>query len=243
MGFLRDKARDVAADLRSFDGRAVVTLATAAFVLVALQFRGKAGWWRTTEFVAERSRTPLEADFVSQCCWAVATDLGFGVLPFLVAVLVLRMRPSELGFRFGGFFRHLGLYLALFAFMVPAILWAAERPDFRGTYPFPALARTDDHHFWVWQAFYFSQFAAVESFFRGFLLFPLERRFGLNAIFVSVIPYAMIHFSKPMPEAFGAVFAGIALGYLALKTRSFFGGILLHYLVAITMDLLATGRL
>ncbi|MCA9320336.1 MAG: CPBP family intramembrane metalloprotease, partial [Planctomycetes bacterium] len=59
------------------------------------------------------------------------------------------------------------------------------------------------------------------------------------AIFVMVIPYAMIHFTKPMPEAFGAIFAGVALGYLAMRTRSFYGGILLHYAVALTMDLLA----
>jgi CAAX protease family protein len=230
-------------DLAAIDGRAAGALVTAAVVLVLVQFRGKVAHWRTAEFVRSRAENGLEIDFVAQCCWAIATCVGFGLVPFLIATLLFRMKPSEFGFRWRGFLRHLWLYLALFALMLPLIYWAGDRPDFRRTYPFPILARRDAEHFWIWQAFYFSQFAAVEMFFRGFLVFALERRFGLNAIFVMTVPYTMIHFSKPMPEAFGAIFAGIALGYVALKTRSFYGGIVLHYLVAITMDLLATDRL
>lgn len=240
---IRAFAKELGQDLRGLDVRAAVSLLTAAAMLVLVQFRGKVSFWRTTEFVRDRADGSLDVDFLSQCCWAVSTCVGFGLVPFLVATLILRMKPSEFGFRWRGFLRHLWVYLGLFVLMLPLIIWAADRPEFRRTYPFPLLARTDDRSFWIWEAFYFSQFAAVEMFFRGFLIFALERRFGLNAIFVMTVPYTMIHFSKPMPEAFGAIIAGVALGYAALKTRSFYGGIVLHYLVAITMDLIATERL
>ena len=52
-------------------------------------------------------------------------------------------------------------------------------------------------------------------------------------------PYCMIHFGKPMPEALASIFAGGLLGYLALRTGSFYLGVLLHAGVALTMDLMA----
>ena len=167
----------------------------------------------------------------------------FGVVPFLVATLGLRMHPREFGFNARGFLRHVWIYVGFFLLMSPLIWLASQEPEFRKTYPFAALARTDGTWFWRWQAFYFLQFCALEMFFRGFLVFCLERRFGLHGVMVMTIPYAMIHLHKPMPEAIGAIFAGLILGYMALKTRSFYGGILLHYAVALTMDLLATGRI
>ncbi|MEL7029055.1 MAG: CPBP family intramembrane glutamic endopeptidase, partial [Pseudomonadota bacterium] len=68
------------------------------------------------------------------------------------------------------------------------------------------------------------------------------RAFGYYAIAIMTIPYAMIHFGKPMGETFGAIVAGYALGYLALKTRSVAPGIFLHCGVALTMDLLVMVR-
>ena len=52
----------------------------------------------------------------------------------------------------------------------------------------------------------------------------------------------MIHFGKPMPETFAAIIAGFALGFLALRSRSFLWGVFLHFAVAITMDVFALGR-
>ena len=73
---------------------------------------------------------------------------------------------------------------------------------------------------------------------RGFILFALVRYFGHVAIFVMTIPYTMIHFAKPLPETFGAIIAGIALGTLVLRTGSIYGGVLIHIAVAWSMDLL-----
>ena len=237
MSFLRTLRED----LGKLDGRAATALLTAVFVLVTLQFKGRAAFWQGTDLVRELSEGRFELmQFWGQCAWALTTVVLFGVIPFLVATLILRMRPREFGFNAGGFLRHLWVYGLFFLLMAPAIWLASETPAFRETYPFAVIARSDPGRFWQWQMFYFAQFCALEMFFRGFLVFSLERRFGLHGIFVMTIPYAMIHLHKPMPEAFGAIFAGLILGYMALKTRSFYGGILLHYAVALTMDLLAT---
>ena len=88
---------------------------------------------------------------------------------------------------------------------------------------------------------YAAQFLALEVFFRGFLLAGLRRAMGANAVFVAMVPYVMLHFGKPLPETLGAVVTGIVLGTLALRTRSIWGGVVIHIAVAVTMDLLALG--
>ena len=62
---------------------------------------------------------------------------------------------------------------------------------------------------------------------------------GVNAIFVMIIPYCMIHYGKPLPETIGAMGAGILLGTIAIGTRSIWGGVIVHVPVAVTMDVLA----
>jgi membrane protease YdiL (CAAX protease family) len=42
-----------------------------------------------------------------------------------------------------------------------------------------------------------------------------------------------------MAETFGAIGAGLILGTLAMRTRSIWGGVLIHIGVAMTMDVLA----
>ena len=83
------------------------------------------------------------------------------------------------------------------------------------------------------------QFVAVEFFFRGFMLFRLERYAGYHAVALMVIPYALIHLHKPFPEAVGAIVAGIVLGFLALRTRSIWPGVIVHCGVALSMDVFA----
>jgi hypothetical protein len=52
----------------------------------------------------------------------------------------------------------------------------------------------------------------------------------------------MIHFGKPFGETIAAIIAGIVLCTLSLKSRSIVLGVLIHYTVAITMDLFALWR-
>ena len=79
----------------------------------------------------------------------------------------------------------------------------------------------------------------LEFFFRGFLLHACRPAFGANAVFVMCVPYLMIHFAKPWPEATGAILFGLFLGILALRSRSIWGGAAVHMTVALSMDMLA----
>ena len=171
--------------------------------------------------------------------WSVFCFFLWFVGPALLCRTLLRVRLRDIGLSFSGILRHLPLYFLLYLCVLPLIWLASRDPEFLRTYPFADSARDGLPALIKWELIYGLQFFSLEFFFRGFVVFILAKRWGLSAVFVMVVPYCMIHFHKPMPEAIGAIGAGVILGILALKTRSIFGGILIHWSVAITMDVMA----
>ena len=171
--------------------------------------------------------------------WSGWRVLGYVVIPMLVVACMPGQRIRDYYFSARGFFRHLWIYVALFLCVLPAVLMASKTPSFRDTYPFYRMANRSYFDLWAWEALYAAQFVSLEIFFRGFILQGLRRALGSNAIFVMIVPYCMIHYGKPLPETFGAIGAGLILGTLAMRTRSIWGGVLIHIGVATTMDVLA----
>jgi len=171
--------------------------------------------------------------------WASARVIGYGVIPLLSVVFLLKQSPLDLGLRGRGDHKH--LYLLLFVLVTPFVLAASFDPAFQAKYPYYKLAKGEElwPHFVCWELLYASQFLALEFFFRGFLIHGLKKSLGYAAVFVPIMPYAMIHFGKPLPEALGSIFTGFLLGTVALKTKSIWGGAAIHIGVAWSMDLLS----
>lgn len=170
----------------------------------------------------------------SAVLWRIAVPLAW-------IVLVLRDRPAEYGFRLPER-GHRAVYALLFAGMLPVLAAVSFLPSFRSMYPIWAEAYGDPAVLVPYLLAYGVRFAAVEAFFRGFLLFALFRRFGYHAVAIMAVPYCMIHFGKPFAEALGSIAAGLLLGYLALRGRSWVPGALLHWGIAVAMDLLGLAQ-
>jgi len=170
--------------------------------------------------------------------WSGWRLLGYVIMPMLVLACMRQpIRDYHLSPR--GFVKHLWVYIALFAAVLPAVLLASTTAAFRHTYPFYRIANRSYADLAMWEGLYALQFLSLEFFFRGFILHGLRRALGANAIFVMLVPYCMIHYGKPLPETLGAIGAGLILGTLAMRTRSIWGGVLIHVGVATTMDVLA----
>ena len=164
---------------------------------------------------------------------------------FVVPAVAVKLTGGSLrahGLSTRGFVRHLPLYLGLYALVLPAVLIASTQDSFVNTYPLSGDAQRGWVPLLIFEAGYALQFFALEFFFRGFMLFGLVRWLGSLAIPIMIVPYALIHFGKPLPEAMGAIVAGTVLGTLALRTGSIWGGVFIHYAVALSMDLLALWR-
>ncbi|MBM4394464.1 MAG: CPBP family intramembrane metalloprotease [Deltaproteobacteria bacterium] len=168
------------------------------------------------------------------------------VVPLLLVRFVLRRRPRDYGWHPRGTFEYWWGYLGLFVLVIPFVVYASTLPSFLDRYPFCSEAIRDNRvqiaDFVVSQLFYGLIFLSGESYWRGFVAFGLERRFGYAGILVMVIPYCMSHYGKPVAETYGSILAGIVLGFLALRHRSFWLGVAVHWAVAMLMDVLAIAR-
>jgi len=185
--------------------------------------------------------TSSHSDFNQLVFWAVVVISCYTIPAALVIRFVLHERVTDYGVRARGILPHLKSYAALFAIAAPLIVLASFAASFQDRYPFfhPAAGQSLWPYLYIWWALYWLQFCALEFFFRGFLLYGLAPRLGWAAIFAMVLPYNMLHYGKPMPEALAAIVGGIVLGSLALKTRSIWWGAALHISIAVTMDVCA----
>ena len=171
-----------------------------------------------------------------------ATFFLFFVVALLVARLVHGLKPREVGVSAGDWRRGLKWTGVFAAVMVPVVVAASFTPTFAKQYP---LARTADDSLaalLVFELVMLVYFIGWEFFFRGYMLFALEKHIGKVAILVQMIPFAVLHGNKPLPEALGAIVVGILLGYFALATRSFWYCALVHFAVAATMDVAALAQ-
>lgn len=182
--------------------------------------------------------------FLAQLWFSGASFVLFVVLPLVFHWLFPVSIDNCLGLSIRYCGPHWRVYWLLVAVMLPVAWIAAAAPSFHNFYPMYKPA--DLQHWLMYEAVYMLQFVCVEFFFRGFALFRLESRFGLHAVTLMVVPYALIHIHKPFPEALAAIVAGLVLGMLAIKSRSIWPGVLVHCSVALMMDVFAlahSGRL
>lgn len=183
---------------------------------------------------------------------------------FAASLLLYLLVPLALSFATrGSFTRGYGLGMGdvkagatwsalLLAVMLPAAYIAAQLKTFEGQYPLAGQGaftwtppgtqgEVSAKLFLVYEAGYLLYFAGWEFLFRGWMLNGLLPRFGrAGAVLIQTAPFAVMHLGKPELEALGSVLAGVALGVLALRTRSFWYGAFLHGAVAVWMDVLAS---
>lgn len=238
---------------RGFDFRAVGVILFACFCVATLEYFGGSSNYKLLEyplglFVDEPAkmlksifRQGPRAELWRLTFWSLSTCTFYFVLPALFTRLVLGEKLKDYGLSFDGILKHSWIYVALYLIVLPAVVVVAFTESFQKTYPFYSNAYRTFFDLAAWQLIYALQFFSLEFFYRGFMIQGLRARFGFYAIFVSMIPYCMIHFGKPYPETLGAIIAGIALGILAIFTRSIWLGVAIHISVAVSMDLLSLG--
>ncbi len=180
-------------------------------------------------------------------------------LPLMVILLFLRQDPTHFGLARGD--RKLGMRWALISWAVMLLPLAiiSRRADFQHQYLMGRLSQPlalvgpvfDGRHAHLPALLYYEMAMGFymfcwEFFFRGFLLFGLQKtRLGTwGAVIVQAIPFVLLHWSwmpaaaKPPLEILSALPGGLILGILAVRTRSFFYGFLIHWGISLSLDLL-----
>ena len=170
--------------------------------------------------------------------WFGINFLMLFAVPAFIITVIWREDLGSYGLRWG----HSGIwarYLTLYGLvMVPVLIVASRMPVFQQYYPRYDWARTETAALLLSVAGWGVYFFAWEFFFRGFLLNLLAPRYGAFAIIIQTVPFVMMHFPKPEAECFAALIAGLALGVMAYRGKSFIGTWLLHWGVAAALAVL-----
>lgn len=190
-------------------------------------------------FVYLVTKSP-EARLYQRVWWASARITGYLILPLLLMRFAAKVPLKEAGLKLGGA-SQFKTYALLFAIVAPFIFAASYGTAFQNKYPYYRVQRGESlwPGFILWELLYATQFMGIEFFFRGYFIHGLRKAFGYGAVFVPIVPYLTIHFGKPLPEAIGSIITGFVLGTLSLKTKSIWGGVAVHALVACSMDVLS----
>jgi len=186
------------------------------------------------------------------CLWA----------PLMVILFVLKQEPSRFGLTHGD--RRQGLRWTLVAWIgmtillavmsrIPA-LWRGQQQYYlngilsqyyEGVGPVFAAGRVHCLALVYYELFMGFYFFCWEFFFRGFLLFGLQKtKLGsTGAIIAQALVFMLLHWSwhagasKPGPEVLSSLVGGILLGVLAVRTRSCLYGYLAHWSISVTQDI------
>lgn len=229
------------------DRSAFIVIITGTLLLYVFRYWGRPEYFLKSgmlEWLPTAIGGPLETHpgVAAYLYWGATSLVLRTLVPAGIIVWLIGESPRDWGFRLRGIRKHFRVYGIMYLMMFPVLFWVSGFDSFRSYYPFYKRAAEGGSALWLYEIGYAFQFVGIEAFFRGFLTFGLAKRFGLLGIAIMTVPYTMIHFGKPAPEAFAAIIAGLVLGYLALRSKSFVPGIFLHVGVALTMDFLVLWR-
>lgn len=228
-------------DFKNVSFKPTVILVLSAFCLVCIHFlSGRLGFDVVAAQIPQLAEE-AHRHFWKMIFWAGTTIFFYVVIPIVMIRFIFKEKLSDYGLKWKGAFSFAGFYALAFLLLFPFVVWVSFSPEFQVTYPFFVPTDRNDMipYFLVWEIFYVAQFFALEFFFRGWMVLGLKKDLGLYSVFVMVLPYCMIHFTKPMPECVGSIFAGIFLGLMTYRTQSVWMGALLHVAVALSMDFLS----
>ena len=217
----------------------LIAAAVYCFVLVFPVYRGASFQPR---FPGEAFR-PLAQEAMDGLWYLLAPAMAIGLLWAVTRVVpgakrrCPRHRFRNFGWRWGtrAAWRDA---LILYLLALPFVAAAAFLKDFARTYPLCRIGGKTVLCLVAWEAVCLLYMFGWEFLHRGWLLFGLEEKLGRWAVLATAVPFTLLHTGKPELEAYASFVAGMALGWLALRSRSFLPAALLHWAVAFTLDVL-----
>jgi hypothetical protein len=174
--------------------------------------------------------------------WFIGDFITFFVIGILVIKLILKENIKDFGLQLGDYKTGLKFSLVFLFVMIILIWFVSATPSFAEKYPHLSDAKSNWNILLLYELGMLIYMFAWEFIWRGFMLFGLEKKFGYYSVLFQMIPFVILHNGKPFLETFGAILGGIALGILALRTRSFYYCVITHIGVMFTIDFISSLR-
>lgn len=168
--------------------------------------------------------------------WILLNVVALLVVPLGVVVCFMDDGLKQFGFRIGDSRRAGKWIVAFLLFMLPLLFAASRRPEFQSFYPRYPAARESAAGFLVLVVTIGIYMFCWEYFFRGFLLSGMIPGFGRWSVVIQAVPFGLSHWGNPTPELVGSFVAGVALGELAWRFKSFVPGFVIHWIAYVAFN-------
>ena len=225
-------------EIKTLDKKVVIVFLSSIILFTISWYFANPKFFRESFTFIKQEDIVLE-ELTSFVYWFMLDFLLFFIIPVYVIKLIFKEELKDFGMSFTNLkVGVLYTFIAILIFISIVIL-VSNSENFREYFPLMNSAKDDLVVFLIYEIFFLTFIFSWEFIFRGYILFGLEKKFGLYAIFIQMIPFVLLHSGKPFIETFASIFGGLFLGYLALRTRSMLYGFLIHALILVALDLIA----
>ena len=228
------------AALSRLDVQTTTVLLFAALAVILQMKFGDRGVFRRN--FADAFETPWKELLPWAWWFGMQGILGF-VLPVALLVGVFRRKPSDVGLGLGDWKLALLLTAAYLPLVVVGTWFLSAGDGFLAQYPHHDPAARDWSLFLIYEAFFLFYWIGWEYLWRGFVLFGTRHTFGIHAIIVQALPFAVLHFTKPFAEGLLSIVGAVALGALVWRCRSFWIAVPIHAAQMLILDLWCSLRI
>lgn len=238
--FFRNELSSLKNHTKTLDKKVVIVFLSVAVLQTISWYVTSRMFFRMNLF--EQYQFHPQAYLIEYLYWFIGDFITFFVLPVLIIRLILKEKLSDYGLRIGDYKIGLKISLIFLSIMLPFVWFASSSDAFANVYPHLPSAKQSWQIFIIYEIGLLVYMIAWEFIWRGYMLFGLYEKFGFYSLFIQLIPFVILHNGKPMLETFGSILAGLALGILALRTKSIFYCVIAHMSVMFSIDLISTLR-
>ncbi|HEX7072164.1 MAG TPA: CPBP family intramembrane glutamic endopeptidase [Rhodothermales bacterium] len=237
---LQEERIRAAAAIRKLDRQTTFVLLSSVFLIFVQFFAGSRR--RFLEVAGDRLPDGLEGLFAWSWWFGIQGISGF-LIPVLILLLLFRRSPREIGLGIGDWRFGLGVSLLYVPFVVLGTWYFSADPTFQQNYPHLQQAAHNWGMLAVYELMFLFYWIGWEYLWRGYVLFGTVQTFGVYAIIVQAIPFAILHATKPPAEAVLSVVGGVALGAVVWRCRSFWYAVPVHAVQMLLIDVFCTLRI
>ena len=237
---IKSEFKELITAVKKLDKKVITIFLTVAMLQTFAFYFTSRRFFRANLF--EQFENYSDPYLIEYLYWFIGDFFTFFLLGIVVIKFVLKEKLSDFGLQVGDFNVGLKISMLFLSVMIILIWFVSATPSFAEKYPHLSNAKSDWNTLFIYEAGMLLYMFAWEFIWRGFMLFGLEKKFGGYAVLMQMIPFVILHNGKPFLETFGAIFGGIALGILALRTRSIYYCVVTHIGVMYSIDIISSLR-
>ena len=163
-----------------------------------------------------------------------------GLIPAIIVLSVFPLSFADFGISLKNLLPTLYWIFGLSAIIICMNFFFCRKPDNLSMYPQIRTKVWDRKLILLSASTWIAYLLAYEFMFRGFLLFPCERAFGVwPAIAINASIYAFVHIPKGIKEAVGAIPFGILLCIITFQTETIWAALIIHIVLALSNEWIA----